>query len=203
MPREEDSHITWRHTGSHRRERTENLLTGFELCGNQADLVDARAAHDVDGARDFHEHYIVVAFDKSNFLSALLEDLLDARAETLPGGVFIVDLELAVLLHLDDDGLILEFHVLLLVRRGLRNERVQALRRERCNNHENDDQHEQNVDERHHIGRRHRSALISSYIERHSESASGLCKKGSAGRETAPGGIRRCGRNQQTNGTNR
>src|SRR6267378_5897965 len=102
MPREEDSHITWRHTGPRRGERAKNLLTGFELCGNQADLVDARAAHDVDGARDFHEHYIVVAFDKSNFLGALFEDLLDARAETFPGSIFIVDLELAVFLHLDD-----------------------------------------------------------------------------------------------------
>src|SRR6267143_1798033 len=175
MPREEDSHITKRHTGSRRRERAKNLLTGFEFCSDQADLVDARAAHDVDGARDFHEHYIVVAFDKSNFLSALLEDLLDARAETFPGGVFVVDLELAVLLHLDNDGLILKFHVLLLVRRGLRNERVQALRRERRNNHENDDQHEQNINEWHHIGRRHRSALFSSNVHPHSESPSGLC----------------------------
>src|SRR5229473_7685988 len=174
MPREEDSHITWRHTGSHRHERTENLLTGFELCGNQADLVDARAAHDVDGARDFHEHYIVVAFDKSNFLGALLEDLFYAGAETFPGSVFIVDLELAVFLHLDDDGLVLELDVLLLVRRRLRNKGVQALGRERRNDHENDNQHEQNIDERHHIGRRHRTALISSNIHPHSESPSGL-----------------------------
>src|SRR6266850_460811 len=198
MPREEDSHITWRHTGPRQRERAKNLLTGFELCGNQADFVDARAAHDVDSARDFHEHYIVVAFDKSDFLGALLEDLLHARAETFPGGVFIVDLELAVLLHLHDDGLVLEFHVLLLVRRGLRNERVQALRRKRRNNHENDDQHEQNIDERHHIGRRHRSALFSSNIHPHSESPSGLCLSVSAGRETAPGGIRR-GRRKSAN----
>src|SRR6267142_1791353 len=183
MPREEDSHITWRHASPRQRERAKNLLTGFEFCGNQADFVDARAAHDVDSARDFHEHYIVVAFDKSDFLGALLEDLLHARAETFPGGVFIV---------------VLEFHVLLLVRRGLRNERVQALRRKRRNNHENDDQHEQNIDERYHIGRRHRSALFSSNIHPHSESPSGLCLSVSAGRETAPGGIRR-GRRKSAN----
>src|SRR6267378_4147543 len=174
MPREEDSHITWRHTGPRRRERAKNLLTGFEFCSDQADFVNARAAHDVDSARDFHEHYIVVAFDKSDFLGALLEDLFYAGAETFPGSVFIVDLELAVFLHLDDDSLVLELDVLLLVRRGLRNEGVQALGRKRRNDHENDNQHEQNINERHHIGRRHRTALFSSNIHPHSESPSGL-----------------------------
>src|ERR1700675_3015217 len=152
----------------------ENLLTGFEFCSDQADFVNARAAHDVDSVRDFHEHYIVVAFDKSNFLGALLEDLFYARAETFPSGVFIVDLELAVFLHLDDNRLVLQLDVLLLVRRGLRNEGVQPLGRKRGNDHENDNQHEQNIDERHHIGRRHLSALISSNIHPHSESPIGL-----------------------------
>src|SRR5882672_6180218 len=73
MPREEDSHITWRHAGPRQRERAKNLLTGFEFCGNQADFVDARAAHDVDSARDFHEHYIVVAFDKAIFSARSLK----------------------------------------------------------------------------------------------------------------------------------
>src|SRR6266404_6255236 len=124
-------------------------------------LVTAKleAAHDVDSARDFHEHYIVVAFDKSDFLGALLEDLFYAGAETFPGSVFIVDLEL---------------DVLLLVRRGLRNEGVQALGRKRRNDHENDNQYEQNINERHHIGRCHRTALFSSHIHPHSESPSGL-----------------------------
>src|SRR5260370_40507788 len=48
----------------------EKLLTGFELGGDQANLVDTGAAHDVNGAGDVHEQYIVVAFDESNFLSA-------------------------------------------------------------------------------------------------------------------------------------
>src|SRR6266581_3917796 len=93
-----------------------------------------------------------------------------ARATSIPGGVLVVDLEFAVVGNLDDHGFILELDVLLLVGRGLRYERVQALRNERRDDHENDDQHEQNVDERDDIGRGHRSAGFSSYIHPHSES---------------------------------
>src|SRR5713226_9669209 len=130
----------------------EKLLARFELGGNQTNLVNAGAAHDVDGTGDVHEQYIVVAFDESNFLGALLEDLLHARAKTIPGGVLVVDLEFAVVGNLDDHGLVFELDVLLLVRRGLRNERIQAPRRERGDDNENNDQHEQNIDQRHHIG---------------------------------------------------
>src|SRR4051812_7479238 len=70
LPREENSHI---------RAKIRCLLTGFELGGNQSYFVDARSTHDVDGMRDVGEQYIVIAFDESNFLRAVLEDLLHAR----------------------------------------------------------------------------------------------------------------------------
>src|SRR5260370_30861380 len=38
------------------------LLARFELGGDQTNLVNAGAAHDIDGAGDVHEQYIVVAF---------------------------------------------------------------------------------------------------------------------------------------------
>src|SRR4029077_15728183 len=107
------------------------LLTSFELGGDQSNLVDAGAAHDIEGAGNVHEHYIVLAFDESNFLGALLEDGLHARAEAVPSGVFVVDLELAVHVHLDDDGFVFKLDVLLLVRRRLRDKGVQASRRKR------------------------------------------------------------------------
>src|SRR5436853_2959328 len=119
--------------------KSKNLLARFELGGDQTNLVNAGAAHDVDGPGDVHEHYIVVAFDKSNFLGALLEDLLHTRAKTIPSGVLVVDLKLAVHVHLDDHGLVLKLDVLLLVRRGLRNERIQALGNKRRDDHENND----------------------------------------------------------------
>src|SRR5713226_5862791 len=89
------------------------LLASFELGGDQTYLVDASAAHDVDGAGDVHEQYIVVAFDESDFLGALLEDLLLARAKTIPGGVLVVDLEFVIVGNLDDHGIVLELEVLL------------------------------------------------------------------------------------------
>src|SRR6266478_5261642 len=175
MPREEDSHIQRKQAERAPPLQTEkNLLARFELGGDQTNFVNAGAAHDIDGAGDVHEHYIVLAFDKSNFLGALLEDLLHARTKTIPSGVFVVDLKLAVHVHLDDHGFVLKFDVLLLVRRGLRNERIQALGNKRRDDHENNDQHKQNVDQRDHVGRGHGSARFSSYIHPHSESPVGL-----------------------------
>src|SRR5256884_9532583 len=115
MPREEDSHIQRKQVEQAPPLQTkETLLARFELGGDQTNFVNTGAAHDIDGAGDVHEHYIVVAFDKSNFLGALLEDLLHARAKTIPGRVFVVDLKLAVHGNLDDNGLGPEFDVLLL-----------------------------------------------------------------------------------------
>src|SRR5256885_7301209 len=41
---------------------------------------------------------------------------LDARTQGVPIGIFVVDFELATVIDLDDDGLVLEFLVLLLIR---------------------------------------------------------------------------------------
>src|SRR2546429_7208195 len=142
----------------------ENLLARFELGGDQTNLVNASATHDVDGAGNIHEHYIVIAFDESDFLGALLEDFFHARTEAIPGGVFLVDLELAIVGDLDDHGFIFELDVLLLVRRGLWNERAQALRNDRRNNHENNNKNQKDIDQRHHIGQRERSSAFPSNI---------------------------------------
>src|ERR1700747_2905699 len=97
MPREEDSHILRKRVGpAPPRQSPESLLARFELGGDQTNLVNACAAHDIDSAGDVHEQYIVVTFDKSDFLGPLLEDLLHARAKAIPGGVLVVDLEFAV-----------------------------------------------------------------------------------------------------------
>src|SRR5271168_417789 len=146
-----------------------NLLTGFELRRDQPNFVDARAAHDVNGARDFHEQHIVIAFDKSDFLGAFFENLFHARSEAIPGDIFIVDFHLAVGQHLHHDRLILELLVLLLILVRLRHQRVQAFGRQRRDHHENDDQHEQNINQRHDVWRRERSGTCS-YIHPHCES---------------------------------
>src|SRR5260370_12871661 len=73
----------------------ENLLARFELGGDQTNLVNSGAAHNVDSAGDVHDQYIVVAFDKSDFLSALLNNPFPARAEAFPSGFLVLYLDLA------------------------------------------------------------------------------------------------------------
>src|SRR5580692_12163026 len=149
LPREEDSHtLPGPRRGPREKGNSCCLLPGLELGRDQADSVDAGAAHDINGARHFREQYIVVAFDESDFLGALLEDRFKTRAEAVPGGVFVVDLQLVVHEHLHHDGLVLELYILLLVRIGLRHKRIEPVRRERSDDHENDEQHKQNVDQR-------------------------------------------------------
>src|SRR5262249_54288652 len=136
---------------SHTRRR-KLLLPRFELGGDQANLVDACAAHDVDSASNVHEERFVVALDESDLLGALFKDLLDARTKLIPTGIFLVNFHLAVLAYLHDDGFVFKLDVLLLIGIRLRHKRIEALRNQRRNHHENDDQHEQNIDQRNHIG---------------------------------------------------
>src|SRR4029077_3991386 len=128
------------------------LLAGFQLCGDQADLVDAGAAHDVDGPGYLQKHHIAIALYESDLVGAILENILQALAEAVPGGVLLVDFQLttnpAIHQHLHDYGLVLEFLILLLVGIRLWNKRVEPLRRKRGDDHENDQQHQQNVDQR-------------------------------------------------------
>src|SRR4029077_10315255 len=70
----------------------ENLLASLDFRRDQTDFVDARPAHDIDGPRDFGKQYIVIAFDESDFLGAVLEDLFDAWSQAIPSRVFVVDL---------------------------------------------------------------------------------------------------------------
>ena len=75
-----------------------NLLAGFELRGDQSDFVDPSAAHDVNRPGDLFKQDFVVALHESHFLRALLENLLHARAEAIPSGIFVIDFDFAILL---------------------------------------------------------------------------------------------------------
>src|SRR5208283_144880 len=107
MTLREDPHIE--------REKTANgLLPGLELRGDEADLVDSRAVHNIDRTGYFHEQNIIIALHERYFFGAILEDRFHAGPHGIPCGVLIVDLQVAVHLHLDDNGLIFKFRVLLL-----------------------------------------------------------------------------------------
>src|SRR5262249_9019923 len=159
MPREEDSHI--------QRTKLPSLLSCFELGCDQADLVDSRAAHDVDGASHVHEHGFVVALHERDLLGALLEDLLNARAKLIPIGIFLIDFYFTVFGDLHDDGFVFQLDILLLIWIRLRHKCVETLWNERRDHHENDDQHQKNINQRHYVGRCERSALLSSNIHPH------------------------------------
>src|SRR5260221_4333133 len=100
------------------------LLARFEFGGDQTNFVDSRNAHDIDGPRHLFEETFVIALDECDFFRALLENLLHARTEELPAGIFAVDLDLVVLGDLNHDSLVVDLLLLLLVRIGLRNQTV-------------------------------------------------------------------------------
>src|SRR5438128_11053657 len=152
----EDSHIQ-------RTKKTAELLPCFELGGDQANLVDSGAAHDVNGASHVHEERFVVALDERDFLRTFLEDLLDARTQLIPTGIFLIDLDLAVFRNLDNDSLIFQLDVLLLIGIRLRHEGIETLRDKRRDHHENDDQHQKNINQRYYVGRCERAALLSNF----------------------------------------
>src|SRR3984957_1096717 len=90
------------------------LLPSFQFRGDQANFIDARAAHDVDGARNVLKHYIVIAFDESNFLGALFKNISHARAKSFPGDFLVINLELGLIgfgigHNLHDDRFIVDF----------------------------------------------------------------------------------------------
>src|ERR1700730_3289917 len=91
------------------------LLTRFQLGGNQSHFVDAGRAHDVDGPRDVHEQYIVIAFDESYFLSAILEDLFHTRTQAVPVSILAINFQLSVLGNLHHHGLVIQFLIFVLV----------------------------------------------------------------------------------------
>src|SRR5579859_3811453 len=135
---------------SHPAKKT-RLLPCFELGGDQTDLVDTGAAHDVDGLGDVLEHRFVIAFYESDFFGAFLEDLLDARAELVKTGIFLIDLDLALFADLDDNGFVFEILILLLIGIRLRHKGIETLGNQGRDDHENDDQHEKNINQRNYV----------------------------------------------------
>src|SRR5712692_8387454 len=152
---------------SRNRTAPETLLPGFELRGDQADLVNARAAHDVDGPGHIGEQYRPFALYEGNFFRSLFKDTVQPRAQGVPRVLFLVDPQLAAGTDLHHDRLWrgpLGRHY---VPRGLRDHGVEAPLRQRRNHHEDDDQHQQDINQRHDVHVRHRAALPSAYVQAH------------------------------------
>ena len=72
-------------TGMHRKQAAPaaasetKLLPRFEIGGDQANLVDPRPAHDVDRSGHIGKSHLVITLDEGDFLSALFENVGEAR----------------------------------------------------------------------------------------------------------------------------
>src|SRR5262249_58189008 len=129
------------------------LLPCFKFGGDQANLVDAGATHDVDSASNVHKERFVVALDEGNLFGAFLKDLLDTRTKLVKAGIFLIDLDLAVFGNLNDDSFIFELDVLLLIGIRLGHEGIETLWNQRRDHHEKNEQHHTNINQRHYIER--------------------------------------------------
>ncbi len=57
------------------------LLARFDLCCDQADVIDTSTAHDVNRPSDLPKINRIVALHESHFLGAQLENFVEARTE--------------------------------------------------------------------------------------------------------------------------
>src|SRR5258708_2119637 len=108
------------------RQSVSALLPSFKIGRDQPNLIDAGAAHDVDGPGDIGKAHRVITLDEGDFLGALLEDVRKARAKRFPSGIFFIDLQLPRIQNLNDNRLLHRLRLLRLVWRGLRDQRVQT-----------------------------------------------------------------------------
>ena len=89
-------------------------------------MIDARAAHDIDGVSDLGELDVVVTLDEGDLVGALLENIGEARTEIVPVAIVLVDLQFSARQNLDDDGAVIRLRLLLIRRRRLRNTIVES-----------------------------------------------------------------------------
>src|SRR6185312_16969056 len=97
---------------------------------------------DIDGTRNHLEVEIRIALDKRNLFSTELEDIDQPALEVVPVGIVFVNFDLTGFVDDDDDSMIVR--LLRRVRRWwLRRQRIQAVRDNRRNRHEDNQQNQQ------------------------------------------------------------
>jgi hypothetical protein len=126
------------------------LLAGIDLGGNETHLVYAGRVDLVNDLGYVGEVEVFIAPDECDLLCPRLENVFQTPLQGAHRDIVLVNLERAVFEDLDDDGAILRIGLLLGIPRRLGNQRVEALGRERRDDHEDDQQHEQHVDQRRH-----------------------------------------------------
>ncbi len=113
-------------------------------------MVNVGSTANVDHVGDVRKVHIVVAPDEHDALCAIGVDFGQLRQQVCLGHVILVDLvsrgTARAIDHLNDDGAIVGLRLLFGVLRRLGHQRIEALGRYGHDDHEDDQEHQQNVD---------------------------------------------------------
>jgi hypothetical protein len=142
------------------------LLSSLDIRRDQPNVVYAGATHGVNRASNICKLNSIIALDEGRFFRALLEDILQARPQPIPGNFILIDQRISARGDLDNNRR--ERHNFIHRIRRLRYARIQSLWYGGRNHHENDDQDEQNINQRNNVRLRQRTLPASN---RHSQAA--------------------------------
>src|ERR1035437_10018365 len=125
------------------------LTAGFDLGRDQPNFIDTRCVGDVDDLCHIVEGQLGISLDEHDFFGAGLEDVVEAAFQILPRHVVLVDFERRLIAaasqYLHHNSAVVAWRLLLLVLGRLGNQRVQTFRSQRRDHHEDDEQHQQDV----------------------------------------------------------
>ncbi len=137
------------------------LLPCLDVRRDQADVFYAGATHDINRASNICELNRIIALYEGRFFGALLEDILQARPQPIPGNFILIDQQISA--GSDLNNYRRERHVFIRTLRGLcklRYAGIQTLRYRGRNQHKNDDQDEQNINQRNNVRLRQRTLSL-------------------------------------------
>src|ERR1035437_1487617 len=125
------------------------LNARFDLGRDQPNFIDTRCVGDVDDLCHIVEGQLGISLDEHDFFGAGLEDVVEAAFQILPRHVVLVDFERRLIAaasqYLHHNSAVVAWRLLLLVLGRLGNQRVQTFWSQRCDHHEDDEQHQQDV----------------------------------------------------------
>src|ERR1700710_1080757 len=134
---------------THRPSRyTCGLLAGFYGRRDDADVIDTGGMTVIDYGQYLTEVEILITLDEHDFVVAGRENFGEARGKVLKRDLVFVDQVSRLLagVNLDHDGTCIYLGILVL--RRLRYQRVEAVHGAGLDDHEDDQQHQKNVDKR-------------------------------------------------------
>src|ERR1035441_10693128 len=125
------------------------LTAGFDLGRDQPDFIDTRCVGDVDDLGHIIEGQLWIGFNEHDLFRAGLEDVVETAFQILPRDVVLVDLQRRLIAaasqYLYHNGAVVAGRLRLLVLGRLGNQRAQTFRSQRRDHHEDDEQHQQDV----------------------------------------------------------